>query len=141
MITLYGYLKINIFLLQTMEDLTCALLKSFPESRSKLESTVSLCKTLIMDKFANLFVGEGSVQNGSNIGRMHRPAPNDVFELPEVHFKISQQMLPSSSITSSTRDWCQNDFLTDVFEMQTTLNTARSQSEALFKEKRISEAF
>lgn len=124
-----------------MEDLTCALLKSFPESRSKLESTVSLCKTLIMDKFANLLVGDGAVQNSSNIGRMHRSTANDVFELPEVHFKISQQMLPSSSITSSTRERCQNDFLKDVFEMQTALSTARSHSEALFKEKRMSETF
>lgn len=124
-----------------MEDLTCALLKSFPESRSKLESTVSLCKTLIMEKFANLFVGDGAVQNSSNIGRMHRSTANDVFELPEVHLKISQQMLPSSSITSSTRERCQNDFLIDVFEMQTALSTARSQSEALLKEKRLSEAF
>lgn len=124
-----------------MEDLTCALLKSFPESRSKLESTVSLCKTLIMDKFANLFVGEGSVQNTSNVGRLHRPTTNDIFELPEVHLKISPQMLSSSFKTSSVKKHCQNDFLKDVFEMQTSLITARSQSEALFTEKRISEDF
>ncbi|ODM99166.1 hypothetical protein Ocin01_07517 [Orchesella cincta] len=62
----FGLLQSNMSQ-EALEDLTCALLKSFPQSGRQLEATIKHCRNLVFDKFPKVFETDGTTNGKSKI--------------------------------------------------------------------------
>ncbi|CAL8118619.1 unnamed protein product [Orchesella dallaii] len=121
---------------EALEDLACALLKSFPQSERQLEATIKHCRNLVFDKFPKIFHKDGSANVKSKVniesGRRDFTSGNqydDVQVQIPSNLLVNYDLLASSPVESEP-----TDLVEELFRLQNELEKKRSQCKIVLNE-------
>lgn len=125
--------------MQALEDLTCALLKSFPHSRTQLEASIQQSKSLVLEKFPKV-LQKDSKNNDNMLKKINMPPATDrevsCASLLNTNRSIPELFNPIQELANSPLCTEEGDqLLSEVFRMQNELESKKLQTEQLLKER------
>lgn len=117
-----------------MEDLTISFLKNFPEEKDKLQSAVTQCHNLVMEKFPKLSIGElDSLNNKLKLTDGKDHLESITIELsPEVY---KQGILATLSSVPTINERSQRDSLNELIALHNNLQETIAQCKTEFLQK------
>jgi len=124
-------------LFKALEDLTCALLKSFPQSEHQLEVTIRRCRNLVFSKFPKIFQTDGPANNNSKVANAEYGRKDYIsgHQYNDFQVQIPDELLFKSDLgANSLVESEQTDLVEELFKLQNELEKKRTQCHMILNE-------